>query len=116
MKDTIKIGLNDIKGKPICGGDILHIKEFDNKAFSNNGLRSDKNIQNALGVEGLKGKLLMEYNTSVDWYCGGFWLSEIWEHDMPLRCLYGDMKKSNPILEFEIIGNINDDPELIKKR
>lgn len=34
--------------------------------------------------------------------------------DMWTASLFGDMKRSNPVLDFEVIGNIHDTPELLK--
>ena len=41
----------------------------------------------------------------------GDWLHH---NDMFLAVLFGDMKRSSPIFDFEVIGNIHDNPELLK--
>lgn len=101
-------GLKDKNGKEIYEGDVLHIKQYENNGYRLFG--TDVNFPNCFTLDECKGKLLREGNELVYFSEGCMCVG-----DMFISALFGDMKYSYPIFEFEIIGNIHDNPELIKK-
>lgn len=107
-------GLKDKNGKEVYEGDILRIKEYENllmKEFSNDANRFDY-----FSIEEIRGELRKEYVSAVIFDEGGFEVSSNGEYyDMWLADLFGDMKRSSPSFDFEVIGNIYDNPELINK-
>lgn len=108
------IGLKDKNGKEIYEGDIIYIKEFVNEAF-NVDFSSDDIKQ--LSLDDCKGRLLQEYKCTISFIEGNMVAKMISKEDCELyiSSLFPDMRYSYPIFEFEIIGNIHDNPELIKE-
>lgn len=106
-------GLKDKNGNKIFEGDILRVKEFENlltKEFS-----EDDNRFDLFTLDEIKGEKDAEYITPVKWEECGFVVSTNGNYfDMWAASLFGDMKRSNPVLDFEVIGNIYDNPELLK--
>ena len=109
-------GLTDKKGKEIYEGDIIRVSEYENiltKEFSDDPSRFDM-----FTLDEIKGDLQQLYTSPVTWEEGTFCISTNgdWLHhnDMFLAVLFGDMKRSSPIFDFEVIGNIHDNPELLK--
>lgn len=107
-EDTIGqyIGLKDKNGKEIYEGDVLHIKEHENDGYRTFG--SDESFD-CLTIDECKGKLLREGNELVCFTDGCMSVGGT----MYISALFGDMRYSFPIFEFEVIGNIHDNPDLI---
>ena len=101
-------GLKDKNGKEIYEGDILHIKQYENNGYRIFG--SDVSFPSCFTLDECKGKLLREGNGLVYFTEGCMCVG-----DMYISALFGDMRCSFPLFEFEIIGNIHDNPELIKE-
>ena len=109
-KETIGqyTGLKDKNGKEIYEGDVLHIKQYENNGYRLFG--TDVSFPNCFTLDECKGKLLRESNALVYFTEGCMCVG-----DMFISALFGDMRYSFPLFEFEIIGNIHDNPELIKE-
>ena len=107
------VGLKDKNGRDIYEGDILRIKEYKNQTTFE--CSNEPGFYDMFTLDELKGELMKEYITPVSWEEGLFLLSESKENDTYLSVLFGDMKRSYPIFDFEVIGNIYDNPGLLKK-
>ena len=101
-------GLKDKNGKEIYEGDVLRIKEYENDGYRTFG--SDESFD-CLTIDECKGKLLREGNELVCFTDGCMSVGDT----MYISSLFGDMRYSFPIFEFEVIGNIHDNPDLIKE-
>lgn len=113
-KDTIGqfVNLKDKHGVEMYEGDIIRVKEYKNTALGVMTLEE----RELLDIEELKGDLEKEYVGAIDWEEGCFVFSSNGEYnDCFLSVLFGNMKNSDPIFDFEAIGNIHDNPELLKK-
>lgn len=109
-------GLKDKNGKKIFEGDIIRVSEYENiltKEFSNDPSRFDM-----FTLDEIKGDLQQSFVSPVTWEEGSFFIStkgdRLHHNDMFLAVLFGDMKRSSPIFDFDVIGNIHDNPELLK--
>ena len=93
----------------------MRVKEYENqlmREFSDDGNRFDH-----FTLDEIKGELRKEYVSPVCWEEGTFCISTKGDYnDMFLACLFGDMKRSSPIFDFVVIGNIYDNPELLEKK
>lgn len=108
-------GLQDKNGAEVYEGDIIRVKEYDNQAKGE--CCHDPGFYDMFTLDELKGELEKEYVSAVGWEEGCFVFSSNGEYnDCFLSVLFGDMKRSYPIFEFEVIGNIYDNPELNKLR
>ena len=109
-------GLKDCNGKEIYEGDIIQVKEYENILMPE--FNTDPNCFDVFTLDEIKGDLQQSYTSPVVWEEGTFCISTNgdWRHhnDTFLAVLFGDMKRSNPIFDFEVIGNIHDNPELMK--
>lgn len=104
-------GLEDKNGKEIYEGDILRIEEFRNESGP---IEKSEEFYEVFDLEDMKGEKQREYTTPVSWEDGAFVMSFLQENDTYLGVLFGDMRLSFPIFIFEVIGNIHDNPELVK--
>lgn len=108
-------GLLDKNGKKIFEGDILRVREYENLLM--NEFSDDADRFDLFTLEEIRGKLKVEYASPVVFLDGGFQISTRKnDFDMFLACLFGDMKRSSPSFEFEVIGNILDTPELLENK
>lgn len=109
-------GLKDSTGKEIYEGDIIRVSEYEN--ILTREFNDDPNRFDVFTLDEIKGGLQQSYTSPVVWEEGTFCFSSNgdWLHhnDTFLAVLFGDMKRSNPIFDFEVIGNIHDNPELLK--
>ena len=109
-------GLKDTNGKEIYEGDIIRVGEYEN--ILTREFNDDPNRFDVFTLDEIKGDLQKSYPSPVVWEEGTFCFSSNgdWLHhnDTFLAVLFGDMKRSNPIFDFEVIGNIHDNPELLK--
>lgn len=105
-------GLYDKKGKEVYEGDIIRIKEFKNllmQEFSDDDSRFD-----LFTLDEIKGEQRDEYVSPVVWHDGCFDVSTNGAYfDMWIASIFGDMKRSSPLFEFEIIGNIYENADII---
>ena len=105
-------GLKDNNGVDVYEGDILRVREIYNELWL---LCHTQEEFNMFSMDDARGEVEKEYVTAVAFEDGCWCISSNNEYnDTFLSCLFGDMKKSQPIFEFEVIGNIYDNPELIK--
>lgn len=106
-------GLVDKNSKQLFDGDIVRVAEYDNmlmREFTEDGSRFE-----IFDIEEAKGGLIRSYTTAISWEEGAFVFSSNGEYnDTLLTCLFGDMRRSYPIFEIEIVGNIYDNPDLLK--
>ncbi|WP_462375831.1 YopX family protein [Segatella buccae] len=109
-------GLKDCNGKEIYEGDILRVSEYENILMR----EFDDSIDcfDMFTLDEITGDFQQSYTSPVIWEEGTFCISTKgdWLHhnDMFLAVLFGDMKRSSPIFIFEVIGNIHDNPEMMK--
>ena len=109
-------GLKDKAGKEVYEGDILRVSEYENILMR----EFDDSIDSfdMFTLDEITGDFQQSYTSPVIWEEGTFCISTKgdWLHhnDMFLAVLFGDMKRSSPIFIFEVIGNIHENPELIK--
>ena len=108
-------GLTDKHGKRVFEGDILRVKEYKNLCWDLSKSREEcDEMMRTFTLDDLKGELDKEYISAVAVEEGTYCLSSNGDYnDMYLSCLFGDMNGSLPIFDFEVIGNIHDDPQLI---
>lgn len=109
-------GLIDKNGKKIFEGDILRVSEYENIL-----MREFNDVPNRFDMftlDEITGGLQQSYTSPVTWEEGSFCISTKgdWLHhnDMFLAPLFSDMKRSSPIFIFEVIGNIHENPEMLK--
>lgn len=108
-------GLLDKNGKKIFEGDILRVREYENLLM--NEFSDDADRFDMFSLEEIRGKLKVEYVSPVVFLDGSFQIStRDNDFDMFLACLFGDMKRSSPSFEFEVIGNIHDNLELLSTK
>ena len=111
ITDTIGqfTGLHDKNGKEIYEGDVLFVREWKNIAME----MFDHEEREQLSLDDCKGELLHEsqrvvYFEEGSMCAGDYYISSLWDQQ--------DRRHQYPIFEVEVIGNIHDNPELLKKQ
>lgn len=100
-------GLSDKNGIKIYEGDILKFKEYKNLSWDEESFKS-------FSLEERKGKLIDHYISQVYWEEGNFLFDISESCQCCLSACFGNQLMQSPIYDFEIIGNIHDNPELLK--
>ena len=118
-RDTVGqfTGLRDINGNDVYEGDILRVKEYKNLCWDLSKSKEERDeMMRTFALDDLKGELDKEYVSAVEFEEGTYCLSSNGDYnDMYLSCLFGPMNGSLPIFDFEVIGNIYDNPDLLKR-
>ena len=105
-------GLRDKNGKDVYEGDILVICEYENML---KGIVCEASEHELFTLDELKGELRQQYKSVIHYEDCTLFASEQDGCDIYLASLAGDMRKSYPIFEYEVIGNIHDNPELLNE-
>lgn len=105
-------GLHDKNGKEVYEGDVLVICEYENML---KGVVCEAGEYELFTLDELKGELRQQYKSVIHYEDCTLFASEQDGCDIYLASLAGDMRKSYPIFEYEVIGNIHDNPELLNK-
>ena len=110
-------GLLDKHGKRVFEGDILRVKEYKNLCWDLSKSREERDeMMRTFALDDLKGELDKEYISAVAVEEGTYCLSSNADYnDMYLSCLFGPTNGSMPIFDFEVIGNIHDDPKMVNQ-
>ena len=103
-------GLRDKNGKDIYEGDILIICEYENQLQDIKHTEAECEL---FTLDEIKGKLLQKYKSVIHYEDCTLFASELEGCSIYLASLAGDMRQSYPIFEYEVIGNIHDNPELL---
>jgi uncharacterized phage protein (TIGR01671 family) len=106
-------GLTDKWGYGVYEGDILRLRTYSNLSCDPKIPQEDaREMRQLFGLDELAGDLEAESITAVCFCEGTMLVSLDWENDTYIGCLWGDQKRSNPIFDYEIIGNIHDNPDI----
>lgn len=105
-------GLYDKDGKEVYEGDVLVISEYKNMLT---GVVCEAGEHELFTLDELKGELQQQYKSVIHYEDCTLFASEQDGCDIYLASLAGDMRKSYPIFEYEVIGNIHDNPKLLKE-
>ncbi len=106
-------GVTDKYGNGVYEGDILRLRTFDNLSMNAKIPQEEASeMRRLFTLDELVGDLDAESITAVCFCEGMMMVSLDWENDTYISCLWGDQKRSNPIFDFEVIGNIHDNPEI----
>ena len=106
-------GLTDKWGNGVYEGDILRLRTYSNLSWDPKIPQEEASeMRQLFELDELVGNLEAESITAVC-FCEGMMLVSLdWENDTYIGCLWGDQKRSSPIFDYEIIGNIHDNPDI----
>ena len=106
-------GLTDKCGNGVYEGDILRLRTYSNLSWDPKIPQEEASeMRQLFELDELVGNLEAESITAVC-FCEGMMLVSLdWENDTYIGCLWGDQKRSSPIFDYEIIGNIHDNPDI----
>lgn len=105
-------GIKDVNGIEVYEGDVLHMREFDNRFLHIFGKDADTLD---FTLDECKGRRRDAYVTCIRFADGEFVFSDGRGCDTSLSVLWGDMRRSSPLFEFEVIGNVYEHPEYLTK-